>query len=154
MFTATDNRIVNQIARMYGDDASQEAAIVLMNCPADVTDYYRFQKAKWAAQHFIAKGLRYNKYVGEEMPVEMDGGDSGETSFDLIPDGDQTPEEMLETRQLISAVLSHLTERQQTVLKMVVVGMGKSEIAAELGIGPSAISNTLSDIRRIASQIQ
>ena len=116
-------------------------------------DSYILTFATWRGKVAAGYGYTYNRYVGEEQVFVTEDGEES-SSFDYIPATDPSPEEMAEQREEMAMLVARMKgfNRHDTqIVSMLYVGYTRAEIARELGITKSAITQRISKIvQRIA----
>lgn len=100
----------------------------------------------------LATGLRQRQ--GIEQPVSLDAtGEDRRPRCEQIASDQPGPEQATEVRDQVEHLLAHLKGRQLAVAQGLLRGLTKSQIAAELGVAPPAISRVMDQIRRIATDL-
>jgi RNA polymerase sigma factor (sigma-70 family) len=119
-------------------------------------DAYIISFATWEAKHVAEKSRIYLRYVDEEGIITSDDGDEIST-LDLIPSNNHqsVEDEIIERETLdeLAKIIATMNTENQTVIKMLMVGCSKTEIAAKLGISKPAISQRIKTIGKTLATI-
>lgn len=108
-------------------------------------DAYIVRAGIWAARDFIRSGqTSANRQVNNN-------------NYDVIPSAKADPERIVERRETLKdlvAAVEQLSPESRVVVSMIYAGHPKGEIAAALGVSPSAISHRRAVIaRKISSSL-
>ena len=119
----------------------------------DQKDSYILTFATWRGKVAAGYGYTYNKYMGEEQVIATEDGEES-SSFDYIPGSDPSPEEITVQREEMAMLVARMkgfNRHDVQIVSMLYVGYTRAEIARELGITKSAITQRISKIvQRIA----
>jgi len=164
------NRIARYLAHpgleYTADDLYQEMALTILDRSAgdstflDQRDGYLLQCASWDARNVAAKGRTYNRLVAAEwfLAVRSAAADDGDeiSLLELFADPDLTPEEhYLQTEQLeeLAAAAASLSPSNQKIVGLIAIGYNWAEIADQLGVSRSAVSQRKNIIARQLSTV-
>lgn len=115
----------------------------------DKDDSYILTSARWIAANAARSCRVYGAYVQAEPKPETEDGNTLDW-FDTIP-GDIDPLEHYRNREFareLSAAIARLPQSQQIIVKDLCHEKSRKEIAAKLGISPSAVSQQVKTLRK------
>jgi len=138
----------------YGDlepeDVLQNMALAILEFGEHkhLGDGYYINRARWSARDHARHARIYRRYC-THMPlaIEDDGEAVDYAEFLPDPDTDADPEARLLAAERLAAMRARLTPPQRRILDRLLAGYRKSEIAAELGVSRTRISNLLTEMR-------
>jgi len=162
-FPALQERIVllesrlRASASMYAHDKldaddiySEMVEAILTKCKPEDNDGFIMQRASWTGQALVSKNMSYNEYVGD-LDVDEDALTAG--GFKVV--NTRTVEDALieiESFKSLQKVIASLPPENQTVVKMISIGMNQRQIAEKLQVSEQSVSERMKKIRKFFAE--
>ncbi len=148
--------VSNKSSQMDADDAFQEMVVsILEHAESDPdfikqTDAYIINQAAWDTGHVARSYRTYSRYNLPDLEIGRDQDDCPQTIIDITPDSFDLEADVLEMIEMesLAVAIRHLTPENSTLVTLLYKGYNNLEIAAEMGISPSAVSQRKGTIRR------
>ncbi len=136
------------------DDVLQTMALVILEYGdrPGLGDGYYFNRARWYSLNLTEAARTYRgHYPLMPLAIEDDGEAVDYSEFVADPDPSANPEESLLAAERLAEIRARLKPAQLILFNRLLDGYHKSEIADELGVSRTRVSNLLTEMRALLS---
>ena len=136
------------------DDVLQTMALVILEYGdhPGLGDGYYFNRARWYSLNLAEAARTYRgHYPLMPLAIEDDGEAVDYSEFVADPDPAANPEASLLAAERLAEIRARLKPSQRLLLDRLLDGYHKSEIADELGVSRTRVSNLLTEMRACLS---